>query len=93
MTEPQYRYGGPVPERVQHLKARRVRRAEKARRAQSRNGVTAWKVLEEQLAPYVHCPASSLPFREEGAEARMPISRARSESWLQSISRIFRGGH
>lgn len=27
MTEPQYRYGGPIPESVQRLKARRERRA------------------------------------------------------------------
>lgn len=93
MAEPQYRFGGPIPERAQQLSARRVRRTEKTRRSQNRNEATARKAIEAQLAPYVHCSAPLQPFREEGAEASLPISRVRSVSWLRSVVRIFRGGH
>lgn len=104
MTEP-YRFGGPIPESVQRLKKRRewrasslfatVKRGRARERAETAAAPSEGDWARAAMAPFAHLMSEDRlqsPFREEGAEACMPVSRVRSESWLQSIARIFRGG-
>lgn len=76
MAEPQYRYGGPIPERVQQLKARRVRRA-RERDAKSSafsrsSGDEAW--VRASLEPFVRCIAPSGSAMTEGRGPFRPAS-------------------
>lgn len=89
MAEPQYRFGGPTPEAVKALRARRLGRKNPGRTL-IKVSLEPTRLQSVQVAAIARSSAAVFPEME--AEAIMPVSRVRPGFWRRLAARIFRGG-